>query len=195
MPSRPYYRGGSEMRLRGRVVQATEDEGAEDEGGQEATGQWGQEEVSSQSTMMVLEILKLSNDYKNGVLQKVTAIEAKVDGVEERHRGSIETHAKEQRDKLDAIALEQRQYLTALEGRLDGKLTGLEGRLDGKLTALEGRIDGKLTALEGTLDAAIKEQRQATKDIDAKLDRYGMLVSGALISTLVAGLGKFVFFS
>ena len=194
------------MRLRGRVVQATEDEGAEDEGGQEATGQWGQEEVSSQSTMMVLEILKLSNDYKNGVLQKVTAIEAKVDGVEERHRGSIETHAKEQRDnleaigkeqrdKLDAIALEQRQYLTALEGRLDGKLTGLEGRLDGKLTALEGRIDGKLTALEGTLDAAIKEQRQATKDIDAKLDRYGMLASGALIFTLVAGLVEFGFFS
>ena len=168
------------MRLRGRVVQATEDEGAEDEGGQEATGQWGQEEVSSQSTMMVLEILKLSNDYKNGVLQKVTAIEAKVDGVEERHRGSIETHAKEQRDKLDAIALEQRQYLTALEGRLDGKLTGLEGRLDGKLTAL---------------DAAIKEQRQATKDVDAKLDRYGMLASGALIFTLVAGLVEFGFFS
>ena len=179
------------MRLRGRVVQATEDEGAEDEGGQEATGQWGQEEVSSQSTMMVLEILKLSNDYKNGVLQKVTAIEAKVDGAEERHRGSIETHAKEQRDnleaigkeqrdKLDAIALEQRQYLTALEGRLDGKLTGLEGRLDGKLTAL---------------DAAIKEQRQATKDVDAKLDRYGMLASGALIFTLVAGLVEFGFFS
>lgn len=78
------------MRLRGRVLQAAQDG---------ASGQGGDQEVSNQRTVM--ETFERSIDYRNEVLEKVNAIEAKVDDAEEKHRNKIDTHAKEQRDKLD----------------------------------------------------------------------------------------------